>query len=71
MSLCDELRLYRKLQALEVPCLPDLTRMSWDERRETLRTAVKQVADVTLTVRDGKRFSMRDAFVAVYQEPLL
>ena len=28
MSLCDELRLYTKLQALEVPCLPDLTRLT-------------------------------------------
>ena len=71
MSLSDELRLYTKLRALEVPCQLDLTRMTRDERRETLRAAVKMVPDVTFTVRDSKRVTLSMQFLAVYGEALL
>jgi hypothetical protein len=64
--IADELRLYTKLRALEVPCTFDASRMTHDERCETLRAAVSLVPEVTFTIRDGKRITMGQEFARVF-----
>ncbi len=66
MSLSEEMALVTKLVSLQVKCNAFDGLTTFEQRREKVRGALKQVADVTYTVRDGKNITMRQQFVKVY-----
>lgn len=67
MSLSEEMALVTKLVSLQVKCNAfDGGLTTFEQRREKVRGALKPVADVTYTVRDGKNITMRQQFARVY-----
>lgn len=70
MSLSDEMSLVTKLVSLQVPCSPFDGLTTFEYRRELVRGAVRQVPDVTYTVRDGKNITLSQQFHRVYGQAL-
>jgi hypothetical protein len=70
MNMHDELALANKLTALGEPghLFDGLT--SHEERREKARAMVKRCADVTFTIRDGRRVTMAQMFRETYRVDL-
>lgn len=69
MNLSLEWSLFVKLKSLDIPCAAFNTGLkTYDERRENMRVAIKQVPDVVYTVREGKIITMSQQFSKVYSQ---
>lgn len=64
--LTDEIKLVTKLKSLGIKCLPFDGLTTFEHRREVVRGAARQVAEVTFTVRDGKNITVGKQFERVY-----
>lgn len=71
MSLTDEMLMTAKLKSLGVKCDPFAGLTTFQERRENVRALIGDLADVTYTVRDGKRITLAQQFETVYGCPLV
>jgi len=69
MSMYDEMSLVTKIRSLQVVCNAFDGLTTFDQRRELVRGAVSQIADVTFAVRDGKNITIAQQFERVYGCP--
>lgn len=66
MSLTEEMCLVSKIRSLQILCNAFDGLTTFEQRREVVRGAARQVAEVTFTVRDGKNITVGKQFERVY-----
>lgn len=67
-NIIDEIALATKIISLHVACEFPAGLTTHEQRREIVQKSLAGIEDVTFTIRDGKRVTIREQFVRVYGE---
>lgn len=65
-KLTDEMALVIKIRSLQVRCEPFDGLTTVEQRRAIVQKSLDGIGDVTFTVKDGKRVTVREQFTRVY-----